>query len=154
MEESSAIVGLVRMPGISYERKKEILEGSESIASLFEGKQKVGDPKLREKIRSFKGFGGIEDELAKLREMDVRIVSLCEASYPPQLKRIPDPPLLLYFKGPLSLHDQMMAIVGSRKATYEGLNLAERIAETLSSLASPLSAVLREAWIRLPTEVL
>ncbi|MGD0233357.1 MAG: DNA-processing protein DprA [Syntrophorhabdales bacterium] len=134
MEEPLAIVGLVRMPGISYERKKEILEGSESIASLFEGKQKVGDPKLRERIRSFKGFGVIEDELAKLGKMDVEIVSIRDNLYPPQLKRIPDPPLVLYSKGPLSLHDQMMAIVGSRKATYEGLNLAERIAETLSSL--------------------
>jgi DNA processing protein len=134
MEESLAILGLVRMPGIPYERKKEILEGSERVASLFEGKGKTGDPKLRKKIASFKGFGAIEDELAKLRKMDVRIVSLREASYPPQLKCIPDPPLAFYLRGSLSLHDQMMAIVGSRKATFEGMNLAERIAETLSSL--------------------
>jgi DNA processing protein len=134
MEESLAILGLVRMPGIPYERKKEILEGSERVASLFEGKGKTGDPKLRKKIASFKGFGVIEDELAKLRKMDVRIVSLREASYPPQLKCIPDPPLAFYLRGSLSLHDQMMAIVGSRKATFEGMNLAERIAETLSSL--------------------
>ena len=75
MEESLAILSLVRMPGISYERKKEILEGSASVASLFEGKEKAGEPKLRKKIGSFKGLGSIEDELAKLRKMDVRIVS-------------------------------------------------------------------------------
>jgi DNA processing protein len=134
MEESLAILGLVRLPGISYERKKEILEGPASVALLFEGKEKTDDPKLRQKIGSFKGFKAIEEELAKLRQMDVRIVTLREASYPPLLKQIPDPPLILYLKGSLPLHDQIMAIVGSRKATFEGLNLAERIAETLASL--------------------
>ncbi|HME41835.1 MAG TPA: DNA-processing protein DprA [Syntrophorhabdales bacterium] len=134
MEEIVAALALVRIPGVSYERKKEILEGPESVASLFEGKRKIEDPRLRQRIRSFKGFGVIEGELTKLREMDVQIIFMRDAVYPPQLKRIPDPPLALYLKGPLSLHDQMMAIVGSRRATYEGMNLAERIAETLSSL--------------------
>ena len=95
MDEIVAILGLVRMPGISYERKKEILEGSASIASLFEGKGKTGDPKLRQKIGSFKDLRTIEEELAKLRKMDVRIVSIRDAVYPPQLKLIPDPPLVL-----------------------------------------------------------
>jgi DNA processing protein len=134
MEEIVATLGLVRAPGISYERKKEILEGSESVVSLFEGKGKIGDPGLRQRMRSFKGLGTIEDELAKLGEMDIQIISIRDAAYPPQLRSIPDPPLVLYSKGPLSFNDQMMAIVGSRRATFEGMNLAERIAETLSSV--------------------
>ena len=96
MEEIVATLGLVRMPGIPYERKKEILQGSESVASLFEGKEKTGEPRFRQKIGSFKGFRAIEEELAKLEKMDVRIVSIRDAVYPPQLKRIPDPPLALY----------------------------------------------------------
>ena len=134
MEEIVATLALLRMAGISYEKKREILEGSESIARLFEGARKVSDPKLRQSIRSFTGFGAIEDEKANLEKMGVQVLSMRDVSYPEQLKRIPDPPLVLYHKGPLSLHGQMMAIVGSRKATFEGMNLAERIAETLSSL--------------------
>jgi len=85
-------------------------------------------------MRSFKGFGKIEQELELCEKLGVRVVSLRDAAYPVQLRNIPDPALVLYLKGSLALHDQMIAIVGSRRATFEGMNLAERIAETLSSL--------------------
>lgn len=134
MDELVAILGLARMAGISYDRKKNILEGSESVASLFQGKGTIEEPKLRERMRSFKGFGKIEQELELCKKLDVGIVSFRDALYPAQLRNMPDPPLAIYLKGSLALHDQMMAIVGSRRATFEGMNLAERIAETLSSL--------------------
>ncbi len=119
MDELVATLSLVRAPGVPYQKKKEILEGSDSVAAS---------------LRSSKGLKLIEEELTNLRKQDVRVVSLRDASYPLQLKLIPDPPLLLYLKGSLSLTGQALAIVGSRKATFEGVNLAERIAETLSSL--------------------
>ncbi len=134
MEEIMATLALLHLPGISYGRKKEILEGPTSVASLFQRRREIADPVIRQKISSFKGFTSIEDELSKLQATGVRIVFIRDASYPAELRQIPDPPLALYVKGPLPLNGQMMAIVGSRKATFEGMNLAERIAETLSSL--------------------
>jgi DNA processing protein len=134
MEEITATLALLRLPRVSYERKKEILGGPVSIASLFEHRSEVEDPTLRQQLSSFKGFSSIEDELALLQRMDARIVSMRDAAYPAELKQIPDPPLAVYVKGQLSLHGRMIAIVGSRKATFEGMNLAEQIADTLSSL--------------------
>jgi DNA processing protein len=134
MEELVAILAVARIPGISNERKKEIVLSTDSVASLFSDKARIVDPRLRAKVRAFNGFKAITDELANLEKMKAHVVSIRDASYPEPLRQIPDPPLVLYSKGPVSFQSRMMAVVGARKATFEGMNLAERIAETLSSL--------------------
>ena len=134
MEELVAILAVARIPGISNERKKEIVLSTENVASLFSDKERLADPRLRAKVRAFDGFKAITDELANLEKMKAHVISIRDASYPEPLKQIPDSPLVLYSKGPGSFQSRMMAVVGARKATFEGMNLAERIAETLSSL--------------------
>jgi DNA processing protein len=134
MEELVAILAVARIPGISNERKKEIVLSTENVASLFSDKARLVDPRLRAKVRAFDGFKAITDELASLEKMRAHVISIRDASYPEPLKQIPDSPLVLYSKGPVSFQSRMMAVVGARKATFEGMNLAERIAETLSSL--------------------
>jgi DNA processing protein len=69
-----------------------------------------------------------------LNSIGAGIVTIREKEYPPLLKNIPDPPIVLYKKGPLEAGMNTLAIVGSRKATSEGMNLAEKIGETLSSV--------------------
>jgi DNA processing protein len=134
MEELVAILAVARIPGISNERKKDMVLSTENVASLFSEKAKVADPRLRAKVRAFDGFKAITDELANLEKMKAHVISIRDASYPESLKQIPDSPVVLYSKGPVSFQSRMMAVVGARKATFEGMNLAERIAETLSSL--------------------
>lgn len=55
------------------------------------------------------------------------IVTLADAEYPSILRRIPDPPLVLYVKGRLPDLEQTpgIGIVGTRKATPYGLMAAE-----------------------------
>jgi DNA processing protein len=134
MEELVAILALARIPGISNASRKEIVLSTENVASLFSDKARLVDPRLRAKVRAFDGFKAITDELASLEKMRAHVISIRDASYPEPLKQIPDSPLVLYSKGPVSFQSRMMAVVGARKATFEGMNLAERIAETLSSL--------------------
>ncbi len=56
-----------------------------------------------------------------------------DAAYPPLLKEIGDPPSPLYFLGALPLSsDVTVAIVGTRKASREGLLLAKQIANELA----------------------
>lgn len=62
-----------------------------------------------------------------------QIVTLGDASYPPRLLEIADPPCLLYVKGRIELLQQpAIAIVGSRQATSEGIQNATQFATTLS----------------------
>lgn len=52
-----------------------------------------------------------------------------DAAYPSALKTIPDPPLVLYYKGRLPDFDgsPVIAVVGTRKATAYGLTTAKRL---------------------------
>lgn len=61
------------------------------------------------------------------------VFTLADAAYPQALLRIPDPPALIYAKGNIALLNRpAIAIVGSRNATVQGLQNAERFAQTLS----------------------
>lgn len=61
------------------------------------------------------------------------ILTLHDADYPPALRHIPDPPLLLYLNGRRELlGTPMIAVVGSRNASTQGRANAEGFAESLS----------------------
>ncbi len=82
---------------------------------------------------------GIDDEQlaparAWLENANNHIVTLGDSHYPQALLNIPDPPLLLYVKGNCTLLNRnALAIVGSRKATPQGINNAEAFAKSLSN---------------------
>ncbi|MFL9867947.1 DNA-processing protein DprA [Paraburkholderia fungorum] len=61
------------------------------------------------------------------------VVTLDDPAYPPALLTMTDPPPLLYIKGRLNLlHTKAVAMVGSRSATPQGAEDAERFARELS----------------------
>ncbi|MGF6570102.1 DNA processing protein [Paraburkholderia sp. GAS333] len=63
-----------------------------------------------------------------------QVVTLDDPAYPPALLTMPDPPPLLYIKGRLDLlHNRAVALVGSRSATPQGVEDAERFARELSA---------------------
>ena len=63
-----------------------------------------------------------------------QVVTLDDPAYPPALLTMPDPPPLLYIKGRLDLlHTRAVALVGSRSATPQGVEDAERFARELSA---------------------
>ena len=133
MDERTALVALSRVKGIGNDRKKWIVESYDKVAALFDGKARAVDPISKEAIRAYRGFKTIEAAMAGLSKAGIEIVTIKEETYPASLRAIPDPPIVLYKKGPLPLSGLCFAIVGARKATFEGMLLAERIAETLSS---------------------
>jgi DNA processing protein len=61
--------------------------------------------------------------------VDQHIVTLADPEYPQSLLEIPDPPTLIYVRGRIDLLNRpALAIVGSRNATAQGLQNAERFA--------------------------
>ncbi|HTH58974.1 MAG TPA: DNA-processing protein DprA [Paraburkholderia sp.] len=61
------------------------------------------------------------------------VLTLGDPAYPPRLLTMPDPPPLLYIRGRVDrLHARSVAIVGSRSATPQGVEDAERFARALS----------------------
>jgi len=74
-----------------------------------------------------------EKELAELRKLGVRLVHWGEPEYPQRLLQIYDPPPLLYVKGKVELLNRhCIALVGTRKPTPYGNQMAERIARDLA----------------------
>ena len=60
---------------------------------------------------------------------DIHILTFRDAAYPGRLKNIPDPPLVLYYKGNLPDFDgtPLIGVVGTRKASAYGLGVAKRM---------------------------
>jgi len=76
----------------------------------------------------------LQNELNILERVKGRIVTVWDEDYPPILKRIFDPPLLLYYKGNFEENDNYsIAVVGTRQPTNYGKVQAEKITAELSS---------------------
>ena len=70
-----------------------------------------------------------EQILARCRELGIHILTFRDAAYPNRLKNIPDPPMVLYYKGTLPEFDELpvIGVVGTRKASVYGLTTAKRL---------------------------
>jgi len=73
-------------------------------------------------------------ELDALQKINGYILTVWDPEFPQLLKKIYDPPLLLYCKGKISESDNFsIAVVGTRMPTAYGKIQAEKIAEELAS---------------------
>ena len=90
--------------------------------------------KTAEQIAATRNKFNVEAELGLAEKLGVWIIHFNDQRYPPVLKRIYDPPPILYVKGSLSRTDNLaIAIVGSRRCSLYGQEQASRLAYLLSS---------------------
>ncbi len=95
-------------------------------------------PSLLRLLASFDDWEWVDAEMERAREAGAAIIPLEDEVYPPRLREIPDPPLVLYAKGDVTLAsmDNSLAIVGTRRPTHYGLRMAERLAADMASLGT------------------
>lgn len=75
----------------------------------------------------------VEKEIELAAEKNIRIIPCDDSLYPSLLKKIHDPPTVLYVKGvPESLNCRGIGMVGSRAATHYGKNVAGQLAKSLA----------------------
>jgi len=72
--------------------------------------------------------------LVRLEENKIEVVTQDESTYPKSLNEIDSKPILLYFKGHIENLDPAVAIVGARKMTSYGKEVAMKFARDLASL--------------------
>ncbi|MFA4905473.1 MAG: DNA-processing protein DprA [Candidatus Margulisiibacteriota bacterium] len=76
-----------------------------------------------------------EEQLAMVNKSKVRVLTLEDEVYPSNLKNIYAPPPVLYIKGELLKGDEKaLAIVGTRRASSYGLEVAKRLGFELAGL--------------------
>ncbi|MDD6813808.1 MAG: DNA-processing protein DprA [Akkermansia muciniphila] len=135
-----ALITLNLIPGLGSMRIQALLEffGSaelvlEAPAPLLEQVPRVG-PRLAQAISRWQECTNPEAELACAAQYGTRIVTLLDDDYPQALRRMADPPVVLYVRGQMTQGDMQHAvsIVGSRMASPYGMTVARRFARELA----------------------
>ena len=81
-----------------------------------------------------KDLSSAEAALDICRREKLHVLTFQDAAYPSKLKNIPDPPILLYYKGQLPDFDAVpvIGVVGTRKASAYGMQTAKRMGYQIS----------------------
>lgn len=91
-------------------------------------------PKALSSLLDLRRTLDLDAELAKVIGVGAHLITWAESSYPENLRHIPDPPLLLYVRGNLLNSDMLaLSIVGTRRATRYGLDVANRMGYWLAA---------------------
>src|SRR6187401_2691131 len=134
MTRTEAYLALNLLPKIGPVRVRRLLE-------VFGNPERILSAKTRE-ILDVEGFGvdlaetvagwesriDLSRELRRIKEENINLITLEDALYPKLLKRIYDPPTVLYVRGQLTERDHnALAIVGSRHTTQYGLATSKKL---------------------------
>src|SRR5690606_21458494 len=127
--ELAAWLRLSLVPGLGPKGQRKLLKAFGLPTQIYAagraalGKQ-VGE-ELARRIVEHHPERDIEAALQWATQPSHHIVTLAAASYPAMLLEIPAPPTLLYASGAVELLNRpMLAVVGSRNATAQGLSNA------------------------------
>jgi DNA processing protein len=146
--ELAAWLRLLETPGIGRERARKLLAAFGSPQAAV-----TAPPAARREVvgrEAADALTALPDTLPALLEATLqwlhtaggaprRVVTLGDPHYPAALLESPDPPLLLYAQGRIELLDaEMVAIVGSRDPTPQGLENAHRFAVALGAAGFPV----------------
>jgi len=109
---------------------EEILNASMASLAQVEG---IGG-KTAEKIFRSRNDFDVDKEIALADKFGVCIIDITDARYPAALKKIYDPPPVIYVKGDFLPSDSLaVAIVGSRHCSNYGTEQASRFAHLLAA---------------------
>lgn len=141
MTEHEALLILNAISGLGSIRIRKLCDYFGSFANVLGAKlsdlKAIGGipQKVLQGITSFDRDHFLKNENRLLKEHGVEAVSFKDEAYPDNLKNIPDAPVVLYVKGRLQTeNDLALAVVGSRRASFYGLSLAEKFSRDLSVL--------------------
>ena len=87
---------------------------------------------LAKSIKCRKGENKAKRDLDIAFQKGIKIITMADASYPPLLHHIPDPPPVLYISGILEPATDNIAVVGSRNATRYGITMAKQLCRDLA----------------------
>lgn len=140
LDELAYWIAFSRVLGIGPVRFKALLDFfADDVAAAWHASRaallEAGlDQKTSEKFLKQRAKMRPQDELERLKRLRVHVITWKDASYPPLLRKIEYPPMVLYVCGTLTEDDRNYAlgIVGTRKMTSYGRQVTERFASELA----------------------
>lgn len=137
-KEFFSCLALRHTPGLGPRSWKSVLSGYESAYDAVSDARHWSSRKLlpRNRVEVFLSEPwrpGAEAEYRAARIFGARVITWFDPKYPKRLREIPDPPVLLYVVGDVSLlRNPSVAVVGARECTLLGLQSVQRISSELS----------------------
>ena len=131
-------LALTMTPGLGPTRAKRLVEFFGSVEAVFDASltelEAAGLPAASaQALGTGKSVELAHDEIAKATAAGIECVILDDPAYPPRLRQIYDPPLVLYVRGNVpALSQPGIAVIGTRHPTPYGIGMAERLANDLA----------------------
>ena len=127
-------IWLAHRPGVGDRMKAALLEHFSDPEAIYYADSGAYDhveglsPEAKESLCE-KDLIPAEEILDRCSKKKLSIVTIRDVQYPQKLKHIPDPPIVLYYKGQLPDLESVpvIGIVGTRKASTYGLQTAKRM---------------------------
>lgn len=141
MDDREAFVALNMIDNIGPVRVRQLIEHFGDAPSILKASASqlirvrgIG-PESAESVARWESTVDLKGELNRISEFGCKVVVASDPEYPPLLKEIYDPPVVLYVKGNLLPSDKnSVAMVGSRMTTPYGTETTRRLAYQLAYL--------------------
>lgn len=131
-------IALTKIKGIGPKLSRTLLAYNGSVDEIFRSskKQLLSIPNIWEiianSIISRFYLKDAEEEYNFVQKHDIEIAWIEDSNYPKRLRNCEDAPLLLYFKGNISLNpSRVIGIVGARNTTSHGKRICEEFIQQL-----------------------
>ena len=139
MTETEACIALNMVPKLGPVRLRRLLDAFGSPqrillakANELRGVEGVG-PEIADSIAHWEERVDLGAELARIADFGAHVITQADPVYPPLLREIHDPPIVLYVWGELLEKDRhALSVVGSRKTSHYGLESAKKLSYQLA----------------------
>lgn len=139
--KSDALLTLLSLPGVGRRTVHKLLQ---KVSDL----EMMSGTELLMTLREHLSYANLTQDLvqragerakvilAESEQDNVRVISFGDEMFPPQLRVIPDPPIIVYAKGDIQcLHaEKVFAVVGTREPSPYGRKVAEALARKLAEM--------------------
>lgn len=140
MNDVERLIALNMVDDVGSIRTQVLLRDFGSLEKVFKAKEgevarikEIGSKLAPKIVQSIKDID-IKEELGLIKKHGVKVITFLDEDYPKNLKNIYAPPVVLYVKGEILPQDDIaIAIVGSRLASFYGIQTAERLGFELAS---------------------
>ena len=138
-DELTALLTLVRIEGLGPAKAKTLYTQVGNALEIFRSYKDLNDiiPGVTQcLIKTLNDSGSLfmaERELSFIKEHHIRILTFEDADYPARLRECEDAPLVLFSLGKIDPNTKhTIAVVGTRKATVYGKELATKLVKDIA----------------------
>src|ERR1700750_573523 len=139
MNATEACIALNMLPTVGPVRLRRLLEVFQEPQQILAAKrvdlrkvEGIGN-EVADQISNWESTVDLPNELERIRDFGATVITQNSPSYPPPLREIHAPPIVLYVWGELHERDHhAIGVIGARRTTHYGMESAKKLAYQLA----------------------